>query len=184
MRVERLELRWPSGRAGRGVKRGTYLGKNKEVFDAEVFAILRAIRLLNKRNETGKDYMVFSDAQAAIARVQHDRCGPAQVLARAVISLTDDLYDRGGTLAIRWTPFHEGVEGNEQANRAAKRVAEGEDERAESGYLREASLTHLMRKTTEERAEATKKWVRSHVGRRHRYRPPPREKATEGFGKD
>ena len=72
MRVERLGLRWPSGRAGRGVKHGTYLRKNKEVFDAEVFAILRAIRLLNKTNETGKDYMVFSDAQAAIARVQHD----------------------------------------------------------------------------------------------------------------
>ena len=35
-----------------GVKGGgTYLGRNKEVFDAEVFAILQAIRLLNGREE-------------------------------------------------------------------------------------------------------------------------------------
>ena len=48
------------------------MGKNKEVFDAEVFAILHAIRLLNERGETGKEYTISSDAQAAIARVQHD----------------------------------------------------------------------------------------------------------------
>lgn len=61
--------------------RSTYLGRNKEVFDAEVFAILRAIRLLNERGETRREYTVFSDAQAAIARVQHNRWGPAQALA-------------------------------------------------------------------------------------------------------
>ena len=30
-------------REGRWVRRGTYLGTNKEVFDSEVFAILRAV---------------------------------------------------------------------------------------------------------------------------------------------
>ena len=38
---------------GGWVKRVTYLGKNKEVFDAEVFAILRAARLLIERGEEG-----------------------------------------------------------------------------------------------------------------------------------
>ena len=116
------------------VRRGTYLGKNKEVFDAEVFAILRAARLLNERGESGRNYTVSSDAQQR-SRVQHDRCGPAQALARAVISTTDDLYDRGNTLSARWTPSHVGVEGNEQADRVAKRAAEGEDERAEPECL-------------------------------------------------
>lgn len=36
------------------VKRVTYLGKNKEVFDAEVFAILSAARLLDERAEDGQ----------------------------------------------------------------------------------------------------------------------------------
>ena len=45
---------------------------NKEVFDAEVFAILRAVRLLDERNKSGREYTIFSDAQAAVARVQYN----------------------------------------------------------------------------------------------------------------
>ena len=75
--------------------RGTYLGKNREVFDAEVFALLRAVRLLDERGESGREYTIFSDAQAAVMRIQHDRRGPAQALARAVIATVDDLYERG-----------------------------------------------------------------------------------------
>lgn len=50
---------------------------------------------------------------------------------------------------------------------------EGEGEQVESSYLREASLSHLTRKTTEARSEAISTWIRDHVGRKHRYRPPP-----------
>ena len=39
--------------------RGTYLGTNKEIFDAEVFTILRAAGLLNERGEEGQAYTVF-----------------------------------------------------------------------------------------------------------------------------
>lgn len=118
----------------------------------------RSGSLLNERNGSGRDYTIFSDAQAAIAWVQHDRCGLA--LARAVIAMTDDLYSRDNTLRIRWAPSHEGVEGNEQADRAAKSAAEGEEERAEPGYIQEASLSHLMQKTAEEPTEATRERVR------------------------
>ena len=165
-------------------RRGTFLGKDKEVFDAEVFAIMQTVRLLDERNESGRDYTIFSDAQAAIARVLHDRCGPAQAPVRAVIAAIGDLCGRGNTLNIRWTPSHEGVEGNERADETAKSAAEGREERAELGYLRGTSLSHLMRKTAEERADATREWVRGHVGRRHRYRAPPGGKATEGTRDD
>ena len=57
--------------------RVTYLGTNKEVFDAEVFAILRAVTLLVERKEEDQAYTVFSDSQAAVARIQHDGRGPA-----------------------------------------------------------------------------------------------------------
>ena len=70
---------------GRWRDAGTFLGTNKEVFDAEVFAILQAIRLLDARGECGRSYTVFSDSQAAIARAQHTDCGPAQALASAVV---------------------------------------------------------------------------------------------------
>ena len=40
-------------------KEGTYLGKNGEVFDAEVWAIGRALEVLNERNEEGKEYSLL-----------------------------------------------------------------------------------------------------------------------------
>ena len=54
----------------------------------------------------------------------------------------------------------------------AKRAAEGREERAPPPYLMKASLAHLTRKTAEARSAATAEWVRSHSGRRRRYRPP------------
>ena len=86
--------------------------------------------------------------------------------------IADNLADRDNTLTIRWTPAHKGAEGGGQADAAAKAAAEEEGERAELSYLREASLSHLTRKTTEARSETTSEWVRSHVRRRRRYRSP------------
>ena len=151
------------------IKRGIYLGKNKEAFDVEVFAIMRAVRLLEERGESGTAYTVISDSQAAIARVQHDGCGPAQALARATIAMADGLCDRDNTLTIRWTPSHARVCGNERAGQAAKRVSEERDERADPAYLGEASLSYLTRKTTERRSEATSEWIGTRVGQRRRY---------------
>ena len=64
----------------------------------------------------------------------------------------------------------------------AKRAAEGED-RADPEYLGEASLSHLTRKTTEARSKATKEWIRDHVRRERRYRPPPRGKLHRRLSK-
>ena len=84
---------------------------------------------------------------------------------------------------MRWTPAHRGVEGNEHADTVAKRAAEGREDRTHSGYLGEAGLSHLTRKTTEVRSEATRDWVRSHVRGERRYRPPPGGRIRKGLGK-
>lgn len=75
-----------------------------------------------------------------------------------MIAATDDLCGRGNALSVRWTPAHEVVEGNERADETTKSAAEGREERAEPGYIREASLSHLIRKTTEKRADGTREW--------------------------
>ena len=41
---------WAFKRGDKWVRRVTFLGSNKEVFDAEVYAVLQAVRLLNDRN--------------------------------------------------------------------------------------------------------------------------------------
>ena len=46
-----------------------YLGSNKEVFDAETFAIYQALKILDQQQATGQRYTIFSDSQAAIQRI-------------------------------------------------------------------------------------------------------------------
>ena len=161
----------------------TYLGKNKELFDAEVYAILQAVKIMNARGEGNQSYTIFSDSQAAIARVRYDDCRPAQALARAVVDFSCELHQRGNSITIRWAPSREGVEGNEQADTLAKRAAEGKGNRASPKYLREASLSHLTRKSTEARTKAAGDWIQDHVCRERRYRPTPRGKLRKGLGK-
>ena len=135
---------------------GGFPGTNKEVFDAEVFALLRATQNFNERKESDQYYTVFSDSQAAIARITHDGCGPAQALARAVIAQASEVHSRGNMITIRWTPSHTGVEGNDQADIAAKSAASNRQGAIDPIFQNEASLSYLKRVTTETRAMATK----------------------------
>lgn len=79
--------------------RGSYMGTNKEVFVAEFLRFSRA-RLLRDCDEEGQAYTIFSDSQAAVARIQHDGCGPAQALARTVIDMTYELRQRGTNVTV------------------------------------------------------------------------------------
>lgn len=50
-------------------------------FDAELSAIVETIELLTGRVESGKCYVIFTDSQAAMRRLQNDPPGPGQQLA-------------------------------------------------------------------------------------------------------
>ena len=169
---------WQQNREWKG--EGVFLGTNKEVFDAEVYAIREAIRLLDERGEAGQSYTVFSDSQAAIYRVLHEECGPTQALARTAIDSSYRLRARSSDITVRWTPSHQGVAGNERADALARAAASRERAAADPAYLREASPSHLTRLATEARSLETNRWVREHVKRKHRYRPPPWRKDAKG----
>ena len=102
-----------------------YLGDNKEVFDAEVFAILQALKF-DERGQSGKEYTIFSDCQPAIQRARSDQLGPGQCWARAIIEVASEVVARGNSIDIRWTPAHRGVRGNEVAGGMAKEAAGGQ----------------------------------------------------------
>ena len=54
------------------------LGKNKEVFDAEVFAVWQAHRAFEQRSERDREYTIFVDSTSTITRVRDDARGPGQ----------------------------------------------------------------------------------------------------------
>ena len=87
-----------------------HLGSNKEVFDAEVFAVYRALSIIEQRQERERRYTIFVDSTSAIARVGDDSLGPGQRFARsaAASSPTTTASPSGGSQhtagrpATRW----------------------------------------------------------------------------------
>lgn len=101
-----LESTWGGGGLGR-----TPLPSRHEEggFDAEVFAIWRAIRILDRRQGSGHRYTVFIDSMPAIDRVRTDAIGPGQCFAMAAMEACGRVLTRDNELTIRWVPAHHGV---------------------------------------------------------------------------
>ena len=161
---------WKDGETWRGSRH--HLGNNKEVFDAEVFAIYQALKDCERGQFSSRRYTIFSDSQAAILRIGSDEIGPGQQRARAAIEVCSRLVQRGNEVTVRWVPAHVGVEGNEVADRFVKEAAEGPQHSVEDQLRWEASLSHLSRVTTERRSKATAQWIREHVRPERRNLPP------------
>jgi len=61
----------------------THLGRQKEAFDAEMYAMSEAMKIADEMAERKEvtRVMVFTDSQATLRRIQSDEPGPGQVLA-------------------------------------------------------------------------------------------------------
>jgi hypothetical protein len=83
---------------------GCHLGAGNEVFDAELYAILKATRIFSISKECNKNFTIFSDFQAAILRCRNDCRSPGQSMVRATIRWSHQVVQNGNTLTIRWVP--------------------------------------------------------------------------------
>ena len=110
--------------AGGWSRRRFHLGTNKEVFDAEVFAIYQALLWFEGLQGAGRRFTIFADSTVAIERVRTDALGPAQRFAVADIEACDRIHARGDQVTIRWVPYHTEVAGNETADRHARAAAD------------------------------------------------------------
>ena len=90
--------------------------QNKEVFDAEVFAVWQALRVLEQRSKRDCEYTIFVDSTSAITRT------PAEARF-AAIEVETRLAAAGNRVTIRWVPAHAGAEGNVVADRYGKGAA-------------------------------------------------------------
>ena len=103
--------------------------------------------------------VVFSDAQAAFRRVKDNTTGPGQWLALRTIERVKE-----------WTPGHEGVEGNERADHAAKEAASNPRNPRLPAGEQFTSTAHLNRKITEEKHEQVLEWFREKCQDRAMYK--------------
>jgi len=118
---------WKNGQSWDGIK--THMGFNQEAYDAECAALARALGTAAKANPTPECITIFTDAQAAIRRMNTDDPGPGQKYALESRQHIAELRGRRPsiTIEIRWCPAHEGVEGNELVDRWAKLAADEPD---------------------------------------------------------
>ena len=101
---------WWGGAGSEG--RPYYLERNKEVYDAEVYTIYRALKIFEQRGESNRLYTVFSDSAPHPHR-QHGT-GPAPCSGHHEVS--SRITSHGNAITVRRTPAHQGVEGNKTAD--------------------------------------------------------------------
>jgi len=147
-----------------------HLGYNQEAYDAECAAIVRALRVGRDRRKQQRisKITIFTDAQAAIKRMQTLDVGPGQIYAlqaRRILAEIDCPVD------IRWCPAHEGITGNEKADEWAK-VAAGQPETHGVEWLTvdnrprrmpPVSLACLSRQVAEKKWKEAKDWAYSRI---------------------
>jgi ribonuclease HI len=158
---------------------GSYagLGKRCEVYDAELFAIYRALkeayRLRSDRMPSLKRLTIFSDSQAALRRLMRDEESPGQAITRCIWRWEESLS--GVDIEYVWVPGHEGVPGNEIADTFAKRGAEMESahlfENDSKAQWMTYSLSHLHRECTEKYKSVAKEWIKGKLQHHKLFRP-------------
>jgi hypothetical protein len=90
------------------------LGEFQMVFDGEVEEFANLMEFVVD-NEIPGDLTIYSDAQAAIARVGHTGTGPGKERAIRVVKAVQERYQRGWRTRIDWVPGHTGIAGNGRA---------------------------------------------------------------------
>ena len=89
--------------------------------------------------------IIYTDNQAAITAIQLTKPNPGHYIFDALHDNIKALQKKhiGICLTIQWIPGHKGVEGNERADKEAKKaVMEGSSERTELPKLLKKVLPH------------------------------------------
>ena len=76
-------------------KRRVHLGRQKEVFDLEMYAMSEAVKIADEisRNKEVRRVKILTDSQATLGRIQSDEPGPGQVLALRTMNWEIELTD-------------------------------------------------------------------------------------------
>jgi len=152
---------------GRWNKRRVHLGRQKEAFDAEMYAMSEAVKIADEIGEKkeGRRVTIFTDSQATLRRIQSDEPGPGQVLALLTMNWESELTDKSIQVEYRWVPAHKGVEGNEEADLQATKAAykhcgsytETQNPLRHLNYI---SFAHIGRRLTEAKWKQSKKEIK------------------------
>jgi len=159
-------------------KRRVHLGRQKEAFDAEMYAMSEAVKIADEicEKKGARRVTIFTDSQATLRRIQSDEPGPGQVLALQTMNWESELTDKNIQVEYRWVPAHKGIEGNEEADLQATKAAykycgsytETQNPLPHLNYI---SFAHIGRRLSEMEWDESKKQIKE-MGKKskHSYR--------------
>ena len=104
-----------------------YIGTDHmhNIYVAELMAIQMAAFLFEQRIEEYPNVHIFTDNQSAIQTIVSPRRQSGQYIVKGILDIIDRVYAVKPTcnVHIEWVPGHMNIEGNEQADQAAKTAA-------------------------------------------------------------
>ncbi len=149
-------LCWKDKPAGQWREKSVFLGKNKEVLDAELWAVSETLDIAKKRiNIVNKLVTIFCDSQKAFKAIVLSLTYQGNRFLQGLIyQKAQELQQNGYPITFKWIPNHSGLIKNEKANQAARNRAE------KSGRLTErwSSLVYVRSKVSEMRSNDVTKW--------------------------
>ena len=146
-----------------------FLCKNKEVLDAELWAISDALDIAAKEIPN-TSVTIFCDSQEALRVIKRPPSHKQNRLLRGLIyKKSKKLESNGRQLTIRWIPSHSGLAGNDKADQAAKNRAERGGQQAE----RWSSLAYIRKNLVQARAQELTRW--------HELKIQERENSRRGY---
>ena len=127
-----------------------HLGTENEhtVHEAELVGMLLGLHLISTERKGSTSFALGVDNQAAIKAFHTNLRSPGHHIATEILRMAKQVRKRRSKvkykLTIRWTAGHEGIEGNEAADREAKLAAEGQSSAKSHlpAYLRKPLLTN------------------------------------------
>ena len=107
--------------------KGEYVGTSDthNVYAAELTAIQMAVNLFEEKINEHNDTYIFTDNQSAIQAVESPKRQSGQYIIEEILDAIDRIHKVKPTctIHIEWVPGHMNIEGNEQADQAAKAAA-------------------------------------------------------------
>ena len=96
--------------------RGYRLRDGCSIFIAEVEAISKALTFV--KVSTRKSFVIFSDSMSVLQAIESQES--KNPLVSSVLQSCQDIFSNGKFITFRWLPSHRDINGNEDADRAAK----------------------------------------------------------------
>jgi len=95
------------------------------VYAAELMAIQMVVSLFEEKIEEYSNIYIFTDNQSAIETIESPKRQSGQYIIKGILDIIDRTYAIKPTcnIHIKWVPGHKNIDGNEQADQAAKAAA-------------------------------------------------------------